>query len=147
LGLITRDIHQFKNEDLLQAIRSNIGMILSCGQVEGAAHVENLSRKYLKASFLEKLPERHAAVYLRYKRRQRSSVSTCVVESDPPTTYRPDGKEAQVMTNETELAMNWGLEWGLEMMAQSPEVRSIRKVDREIAKYMSGLIRLEQKTN
>jgi hypothetical protein len=147
LGLITRDIHQFKNEDLLQAIRSNIGMILSCGQVEGAAHVENLSRKYLKASFLEKLPERHAAVYLRYKRRQRSSVSTCVVESDPPTTYRPDGKEAQVMTNEKELAMNWGLEWGLEMMAQSPEVRSIRKVDREIAKYMSGLIRLEQKTN
>jgi len=54
LGLITREIDHFKNQELMQAMKSNIGMILSCGQTEGGDEVEDLTRGYVKASFLEK---------------------------------------------------------------------------------------------
>ncbi|MFC7443205.1 hypothetical protein [Laceyella putida] len=136
LGLITREIDHFKNETLMQAIRSNIGMVLSCGQTEGSDEVESITRKHIKSSFLEKLPERHAAVYIRSKRRQRSDVTTCVVQNDPPVVYHPDGKEADHRNKEKDEALLWGLEWGLEIMKSSPEVRPIEEVDREIAEYM-----------
>jgi hypothetical protein len=136
VGLLTREIDQFKNEELMQAIRSNIGMVLSCGQTEGADEVESLTRKTIKASFLERLPERHVAVYIRSKRRQRSDVTTCVVENEPALVYRPDGKVADHRTSEKEAALLWGLEWGLERMYHSGEVRPISEVDREISVYM-----------
>jgi hypothetical protein len=137
IGLITREIDQFKNEELIRAIRSNIGMVLSCGQTEGADEVESLTRKHIKVGFLEKLPERHAAVYIRTKRRQRSDVTTCVVANEPPQVYRVDGKPADYRTREKDEAMNWGLEWGLEIMQNSGEVRPIKEVDRQIAEYMN----------
>ncbi|MBA4493658.1 ATP-binding protein [Paenactinomyces guangxiensis] len=146
LGLITREINQFKNEDLLQAIRSNIGMILSCGQTEGSSKVEDLTRKSLNASFLERLPERNAAVYIRYKRKLRSNITTCVVENDPPFVYNPDGKIADHRNNEKEDAMIWGLEWGLEIMSNSPEARPVQEVDREIAEYMNQTLSSMQKS-
>jgi hypothetical protein len=137
IGLITREIDQFKNEELMQAMRSNIGMVISCGQTEGSDEVESLTRKHIKAGFVESLPERHAAVYIRAKRRQRSDVTTCVVENEPPVVYRPDGKEAEHKTREKEDAMQWGLEWGLDIMRKSSEVRPIDEVEREIADYMN----------
>ncbi len=147
IGLVTRDIDQFKNEDLLQAIRSNIGMIISCGQSEGSDEVESLTRQHLKAGFLERLPVRNAAVYIRAKRRQRSDVTTCVVENDPPYVYRPDGKVADHRTSEKDEAMHWGLEWGLELMRSAPESRTISEVDREIAEHMNQTLNLKKMGN
>jgi hypothetical protein len=143
IGLITREIDQFKDEQLMQAIRSNIGMVLSCGQTEGSDEVESLTRKHVKASFVEKLPERHAAVYIRTKRRQRSDVTTCVVSNEPPHVYRVDGKKADYRTREKDEAMNWGLEWGLDIMKASGEVRSIDTVDREIYDYMNETLNFD----
>ncbi|TCS96954.1 hypothetical protein [Hazenella coriacea] len=139
LGLITREIDQFKDEDLVHAIRSNIGMIISCGQTEGSTHVEHLTRQTLSAKFVERLPERNAALYIRSKRNQRSSVTTCVVENEPPLVYLPDGKEANHLTNERDQAMEWGSAWGLALMQESTEVRPISEVDREIAEYMNPI--------
>lgn len=145
LGLITREIDQFKDEDYLQAIRSNIGMIISCGQTEGSAKVENLTRNKLKASYLERLPERNAAVYIRSKRNQRSDVNTCVVENEPPYVYKPDGKVADHKTSEKDAALEWGLAWGLELMSKTNEARPIAEVDREIAEYMNQTLQFKEK--
>jgi hypothetical protein len=146
MGLITREIDHFNNEELMQAIRSNIGMVLSCGQTEGSDEVESITRKHVTSSFLEKLPERHAAVYIRSKRRQRSDVTTCVVQNEPPVVYRPDGKVADHRTKEKDDALQWGLEWGLEIMKESSEVRPIEEVDREIAEYMNQSLYFDKRS-
>ncbi|MBD1370840.1 hypothetical protein IC620_00500 [Hazenella sp. IB182357] len=137
IGMITREIDQLKNQDLLQAIRTNIGMIISCGQTEGSDEVEALTRGYLKAPFLERLPERHAALYMRGKRNQRSEVKTCVVQNEPPDVYKADGTKADYRTHEKDQLMLWGLSWGEEMMETATEVRPIADVDEEIKDYMS----------
>lgn len=146
MGLITREIDHFNNEELMQAIRSNIGMVLSCGQTEGSDEVESITRKHVTSSFLEKLPERHAAVYIRSKRRQRSDVTTCVVQNEPPVVYRPDGKVADHRTKEKDDALQWGLEWGLEIMKESSEVRPIEEVDHEIAEYMNQSLYFDKRS-
>lgn len=136
IGLVTREIDHFENYDLMQAIRSNIGMVISCGQTEGSDEVESLTRKYVKSSLVESLPERNAAVYIRAKRKMRSDVTTCVVSNEPPRVFRPDGKEADHKTGEKDEAMNWGLDWGLEILRNAEETRSIEQVDKEISDYM-----------
>lgn len=147
LGLITREIDSFNNQELMQAMKANIGMILSCGQTEGGDEVEDLTRGYVKASFLEKLPVCHAAVCIRSKRNRRSDVTTCVVENEPPFVYREDGKVADHRSNEKDIAMQWGLEWGLELMKNSPYVRPIEEVDQEISEYMMETLMDEKKTS
>jgi hypothetical protein len=147
IGLITRDIDQFKDKDLLQAIRSNIGMILSCGQQEGAKKVESLTRNYLKAHFLEQLTERTASVYVKSKRNQRTHFTTCVIENDPPTVCNPDGTEANHKTSEKDAALAWGLEWGLQLMTNSSEAHPIAEVDRQIAEYMNQTTRIPLEAN
>ncbi|WP_124726621.1 helicase HerA domain-containing protein [Staphylospora marina] len=144
LGLITREIDQFNNEELMQTMKSNIGMVISCAQTEGSDEVESLTRNSFRREFIESLPVRHAAVYIRLKRRQRSAVTTCVVENEPPHVYKPDGKEANHRTPEKEEAMQWGLEWGLEIMKNSPEVRPVEVVDREVADYMNASLDYKQ---
>lgn len=137
VGLLTREIDQFENPELMQAMKSNIGMILSCGQTEGSDEIESLTRGSVKASFLEKLPERNVAVYLRTKKNQRSHSTTCVIENKPAVVYLPDGKIADYRSDELAKARSWGLEWGLEIMKQSSEARPIEELDPEIAKYMT----------
>jgi hypothetical protein len=136
LGLVTREIDHFENHELMQAIRSYIGMVISCGQTEGSDEVESLTRKYIKTSLVESLPERNAAVYIRSKRKGRSDVTTCVVTNEPPVVYRPDGKPADHRTAEKDEAMNWGLEWGLNALHHDGETRPIEQVDKEISDYM-----------
>lgn len=138
IGLITRDIDQFdEDRDYLQAIKANIGMILSCNQQEGADNVEDLTRGYLKRDYLEKLPERNVAVYIRSKRNQRSDITTFVVENHPPYVCTPEGDVADHRTKEKEEAFEWGLEWGAELMAADPKAIPIDQLDEEIARYMN----------
>lgn len=138
LGLITRDIDQFdEDREYLQALKANIGMILSCAQQEGADNVEDLTRGYLKRDYLEKLPERTVAVYIRSKRNQRSDISTFVVENHPPYVCTPDGDVADHKSKEKEEALAWGLEWGADMMAEDPKAIAIDQLDEKIAEYMN----------
>lgn len=136
IGLITREIDAFQDQNFMQAIKSNIGMILSCAQQEGADEVESLTRGAVKTAFLERLQERNVAVYLRTKKKQRSHTTVCVVENTPPFVYLPDGKIADHRTEELGAARRWGLEWGLEIMKQSDEARPIEEIDPKIAEYM-----------
>lgn len=138
IGLITRDIDQFDEDwDFVQAIKANIGMILSCAQQEGADNVEDLTRGYLKRGYLEKLPERTVAVYIRSKRNQRSDISTFVVSNDPPYVCTPEGDVADHKSKEKEEAFAWGLEWGEELMKEDPKAIPIDQLDEEIARYMN----------
>ncbi|SDZ28549.1 hypothetical protein SAMN05444416_11916 [Thermoactinomyces sp. DSM 45892] len=137
IGLVTRDIDSFHEENFMQAIKGNIGMILSCAQHEGADEVESLTRGSVKTTFLERLQERNVAVYLRTKKNQRSHTTVCVVENDPPFVYLPDGKIADHRTEELGFARRWGLDWGLEIMRQSAEARPIEEIDPQIAEYMT----------
>lgn len=146
LGLITRDIDQFdEDRDFVQAIKANIGMILSCNQQEGSDNVEDLTRGYLKKDYLEKLPERTVAVYIRSKRNQRSDITTFVVENHPPYVCTPEGDVADHKTKEKEEAFAWGLEWGAELMAADPKAIPIEQLDEEIARYMNESTELKWK--
>ena len=146
IGLITRDIDQFdEDRDYVQAIKANIGMILSCNQQEGADNVEDLTRGYLKRDYLEQLPERTVAVYIRSKRNQRSDITTFVVENHPPYVCTPEGDVADHLTKEKEEAFAWGLEWGAELMAADPKAIPIEQLDEEIARYMNESTQLKWK--
>ncbi|MCH5585685.1 DUF87 domain-containing protein [Shimazuella sp. AN120528] len=136
IGLITREIDQFNNEELMQAMKGNIGMIISCAQLEGADEIEDLTRNHLKASFVEKLAERTAAVYIHSKKNQRKTVTTCVVSNLPPSVFQPDGKIANYKTNERKEAFKWGLDWGIKRMIESGEAREVEELDKEISHYM-----------
>lgn len=137
IGLVTRDMDQFEDRELLQSMKANIGMVLSCAQTEGSDEVEDLSRNYLKADFLEQLPERTVAVYLRSKRNQRSDATTFVVSNHPPYVCTPEGEIADHRTAEVEQAQLWGLEWGQEIMRSDPKAKEIIALDQEIAEYMN----------
>ncbi|MXQ55521.1 hypothetical protein [Shimazuella alba] len=136
LGLITREIDQFNNEELVQAMKGNIGMVISCAQLEGADEIEELTRKHIKASFVEKLAERTAAVYIQSKKNQRKTVTTCVVSNLPPSVFLPDGSTANYKTNERIEAFQWGLDWGMKRMIESGEAREVEELDEEISHYM-----------
>lgn len=139
LGLVTREIDQFKNEELVHAIRSNVGMILSCGQSEGSKNVESLTRNVISADVLENLSERTAAVYIRAKRNQRADVTTCVVQNAPPILYNSDGSVANHQNEEKELALEWGLGWGTKKMESCTSVRPVSEVEKEIAESMEAV--------
>ncbi|WP_044641018.1 type IV secretory system conjugative DNA transfer family protein [Risungbinella massiliensis] len=136
IGWITREIDSFENEDLVQAMKANLGAILSCGQQEGSDKVESLSRGYLPATFLEGLSERNVAVSVRMKRKQKSVTSTFVVECPPPVVYLANGNIANHRNAEKEEAFQWGVNWGLERMKSSPECRPIGEVSSEVGRYM-----------
>ncbi|SHE82046.1 hypothetical protein SAMN05444392_103275 [Seinonella peptonophila] len=136
LGLVTRDIDQFEDRELLQAIKANVGMVLSCAQTEGADEVQDLTRNFLKTDFLEQLPERTVAVYIRSKRNQRSDATTFVISNHPPYVCTPEGEIADHRTVEVEEAHQWGLEWGMQLMRNDPKAREIEELDHEIAEYM-----------
>jgi hypothetical protein len=143
LGLVTREIDQFKNEEYVQAIKGNIGMVISCAQLEGADEIEDLTRKHLKAPFIEQLAERTAAVYINYKKNKRKTVTTCVVTHLPPSVFLADGQIANYKTNERVEAFQWGLDWGLKRMIESGEARSVEELDKEISHYMEEQHRQE----
>jgi hypothetical protein len=138
LGLITREIQEFKDPEMVSAIKANIGMILSCAQHEGAEAVEKLSRQQISARSLALLKERNVTAYIRLKRKQRNQEVICQVENQPPVVYLPDGRPANHKSSEKDAALRWGLEWGLEIMRKSPLVRPISEVDEEIAQYMEN---------
>lgn len=145
IGLLTREIDQFNNEELNQTIKGNIGMVISCAQLEGSDEIEDLTRKHIKASFVEKLSERTAAVYIHYKKNQRKTVSTCVVSNSAPSVYQANGEIANYKTNERTEAFKLGLEWGLARMVESGEARTITELDKEIAHYMENQSHSETK--
>lgn len=136
IGWITREIDSIENEHLVQAIKGNIGAILSCGQQEGSTKVENLSRGNLPASFLEGLSARNVAASVRMKKKQKSFTSTFVVECKPPVVYLPDGNIANHRTAEKEEAFQWGMEWGIKRMKSSKKCREIQEVAKEVSGYM-----------
>jgi len=91
----------------------------------------------VKRGYLEKLPERTVAVYIRSKRNQRSDISTFVVSNDPPYVCTPEGDVADHKSKEKEEAFAWGLEWGEELMKEDPKAIPIDQLDEEIARYMN----------
>ncbi|GGE28677.1 hypothetical protein GCM10011571_33490 [Marinithermofilum abyssi] len=145
LGLITQEVGQFNDEELVKAIRTQIGMVLSTAQNEGSKNVEKMTKEHFSAKFLEKLPERHVAVYTRSKKDGRSTVTSCIVSNEPPRVYLPDGKEAKHGTTDEDKALQWGLEFAEELMANcKDEVRPIEEVDEEIAEYITGAKKTEK---
>lgn len=136
IGWITREVGSLEYEALNQAIKGNIGAILSCGQQEGSSKVESLSRGNLLADFVEGLPERHVGASVRMKKRQKSTTVTFVVECKPPIVYLPDGTIANHKNAEKEEAFQWGMEWGLQRMKSSPECRPLDDVEQEVGRYM-----------
>lgn len=146
IGLVTRDMDQFEDRNLLQAMKANIGMVLSCAQNEGSDEVQDLTRGYLQKDYLEQLAERTVAVYIRSKRRQRSDVTTFVVSNHPPYVCTPEGEIADHQTSEVEEAHQWGLEWGWELMRNDPKAKEIIELDEEIASYMDQTTKMIENT-
>lgn len=138
LGLITQEIEQFTDSKLKHAIKSSMGTILSCAQMTGAKNVEEITSGHLEMSFLTRLRERNAAVFTRSKKDGQSTITTCVVQNEPPYVYLPDGRIANYLNREKGEAQEWGLEWGRELLANSKEAKSVEEVDRFIEEYMKN---------
>ncbi|RAL27032.1 hypothetical protein [Thermoflavimicrobium daqui] len=137
-GLVTRDIDDFKNNSvLMQTIKANIGMVLSCAQEEGADEVENITRGRITVKDLEPLPERMMMVYVRGKLMQRTQHDTYKVRCKPPIVYDAKGHEVEHSNRDgIKQAHQLGIEWGREIMRKSPEARPLRDLDHEIFDYM-----------
>ena len=89
IGMVTREIdHLPKEGDLSQAIRNNIGVVLSCAQEEGADEVETLTRGRIRVQDVEPLPERTMMVYIRGKAKQRAQAITYKVQLSCPCRLR-----------------------------------------------------------
>ncbi|SFI88754.1 hypothetical protein [Thermoflavimicrobium dichotomicum] len=137
MGLVTREIDHFKNEELIQAIKANIGVVMSCAQEEGADEVEKITRERIRVQDVEKLPERTMMVYVRGKEKQRAQSKTYKVRCSPPYVFDENGKEVDhSQKSEVERAHQLGIEWGREIMRNSPEARPLSELDEEISNHM-----------
>jgi len=139
LGLIT-EIEQFTDPKLKHAIKSSMGTIPSCAQMTGDKNAEEMTSGHLEASFLARLRERNVAVFTRSKKNGHSTITTCVVKNETPHVYMPDGRIANYLNREKGEALERGLEWGRELLANSKEAKPVEEVDRFIKEYMNSSV-------
>ena len=135
LGLITQYLGQF-DQWLVDSITENMGTILSCSQGEqSAARIEKMTNGAFSRGMLQDLPERTVAVYTATKVDGRSTTTTCLVESDPPVIYLPDGQPANYRSQfQMQRAIKAALEKGQEL--QKRDGRPAVLVDQEISAYL-----------
>lgn len=135
LGLITQYLGQFE-QWLVDSITENMGTILSCSQGEqSAARIEKMTNGAFSRGMLQDLPERTVAVYTSVKVDGRSTPITCLVESEPPVIYLPDGRPADHKNRfQMERAINAALEKGRALQAR--DGMPADQIDREIEAYL-----------
>lgn len=138
LGPITQNIGQFQDW-LVEAIRENVGTILTCTQGVGSAGtVSAMTAGAFTKEYLQTLPERVVAVYTKSKNEEgRSEVTTFTVESEPPYMYMPNGQIADYRNeSEVKAAIDWALKKGKEL--QKRDGTFYKQVDAEIEGYLGG---------
>lgn len=135
LGLITQYLGQF-DQWLVDSITENMGTIISCAQGEQSApRVEKMTNGAFSREMLQGLPERVAAVYTATKIDGRSTAITCLVESDPPVVYLPDGSPAAHTSQfQMKRALTAALEKGKEL--QRRDGLPAARIDEEINAYL-----------
>lgn len=139
LGLITQYIGQFDSE-LRLSIQENVANIFTCGQGKNsAAVVEEMVAGRFERQFLQTLPDRIVAVSTQTERfvngRSQYEYTTCIVVSDPPYIYLPNGEIANYkVESEMAEAKSWALEKANELQKRDGDYYT--KADQEVAEYL-----------
>jgi hypothetical protein len=141
VGLVTKDLERLaEQEELKHLLSQRLGTLLCCGQVENTEMLEQMTKGYLTAAWLEQLPENTAAALLRAKLRQRSKVTTCVLETDPILVYDTGGQQLILDERNKQEAYSLGQAWGLLRLQASPGVTPIKQLDEQIAQDMMRFV-------
>ncbi|MGP4063055.1 hypothetical protein [Halobacillus sp. H74] len=122
LGLATQYIGQFEPW-LQKAIDGNVQNIISGSQGESESHIASkLTKNSFESDLLQYLPNNHAAVLTKNKTGKQTKLTSCLINSDPPFLYKPDGEVAKYPDEEEQkLAMEWADEKAQELQERDGE--------------------------
>ncbi|MDA8352247.1 MAG: hypothetical protein M0Z65_03510 [Firmicutes bacterium] len=138
LGLATQYPDRLESW-LVEAIRGNVGTILSCAVGDkGANMVQSITNGAFSTETLMSLPERTVAVYTSEKVEGRSEATQAIVQSGIPHLYKADGTPADY-DNKKEFQAT--LDWARKVIGyplQERDGSKAKEIDREIQRYLQG---------
>lgn len=134
LGVVTQYMDQLP-QWLKEAIKGNMGTILSGTQGPTAAEqIEDMTGTFTK-DYLQKLPSNTVAAFTKEKGKDRDKITTVTVRTEPPYLYKKDGS---LVNHEDENEMIATFDWlesvGLEL--QKRDFTHFEEVDKKIYSYL-----------
>lgn len=134
LGVVTQYMDQLP-QWLREAIKGNMGTILSGTQGPTAAEqIEDMTGTFSK-DYLQKLPSNTVAAFTKEKHKDGDKITTVTVKTEPPFLYKKDGS---LVNHEDENEMIATFDWlesiGLEL--QKRDFKHYEEIDKEIYAYL-----------